>query len=871
MKNNESRESLNDEFWEILDESSNESMDALLKRRRGMSADGDRPEKDEEKTAGLPVEQAGDELPFSHKKGIGEEEAEADVLSDYKASALFCGGSSSPPNREAMEGIPLAEGEREPSDQDNAETSNPSSVELHEVGSLAPGSDEKKSKLSGISDDFFSDSEDGLFPVRKRERASEVLSSQKNQGALRPSSDGMDFLWDDEDEDFVVGGLSRLKVSEEPQKQEAQDYERTREFLTGGLDAVVLPGEHGKAEEKPNGCQEALAIGETRGSFTERQEPSSGEMKEHANDATHKASIAESLVAKTPVPRAGSRLDPLHGKSGVAETPQPAGHKTKYDPLRPKPLCRFVDNHLLTFCCTNQKRFSAQGQETSRNVVIASILAVDYKPPNISPGTFKEHVSTHPADSYSFVYRLLEMKNPDLDKMALLIGAPVPSYAHSDIAERAGINEVDEFMRLCFESKERALSYAVERRMWAFALLISNRDSAVVDGFLGSFANPPCVPFIRAMFSMPSDGFRLEGAWRAYFNMVFRSRDAALVESFIRQVSLQSHIDALFLVTVCHLLGAAEIDRYLELFSRNFEALRVLCYLESISRTIRGLDVLRYEYTMVLSEYDRPAAVAFYNSNKKCFRRELRERLDSVLSTKWSFGLRNVFDFGLKKILDVDYSSEKEADKSREPEQEREDGTNVGTYNGMELRPGMSAAAESRELLMKPVFKPKITRMGAEREAAKEKTMHPGNADESNESPEPAQHDEEKGADEAKAFLSKFNEDEELPAQKEAKPEKRDGSFFGFLNVFKRSPVHKVRIDADGDFKYDPATNKWISSAAQMRPPESPAMQPRSIPKPSLEGRRSDGQSLEGTYSSLYANKKSVENRGIPGAFGKKN
>lgn len=750
MQNNESKESLNDDFWKILSDSDEDEseIDALLRsRERGV-----------EKSSGKKEDIR--RLFAEESSGSDAENVESGVSEEWSTATL-------------------------------GNTTN-SRIGASTEESRAPASEKPASDLEGQSSE--SATPDGSRAVRK-------------------PMDEMDFLWDDDEEDFIVGKIGQMHIREECASQKPGD---------SPAEGSSPPPETVPEDASPESVCSELS-----------------------SSSNH-----EDVQLPEPVDEPAAPAEAVPAKCAPVEA--------KFNPLRPRPVSRFVCGSLLCTFMTSQRRFNKQGEAVQSSVNVSQWFRVEVRLPAIKPSAFASQAGSEADARYSQVHRLVQLKDPHVESILEIVPAAQPVYCREDVSFSMGQRQINAFVELCFKSEDRAFEYAMENEMWTFAMLLPRRGREAASMFLQTFCAAEYTPLLSALLDLPSSSLRLGGDWRMCLGQVLNAGNAALAHDFILQVHAKSCPDALFAALACHLLKIVDVGRYLPLFSRNFEALRILSYVEHVTKSVKNLDLLKYEFVLAAVEFDRMKAEEYFGANRKSFRRELSDSLCALLDTKRSFGLKSVFDFGLKKILNVEDLDEKDRVSVKRDEVVVE--TVPAIEEVKEARPaGGSEAPES-------VYIPPSSEVdGAESKGG----LYLGNqqsksfADFFNSRPEEAVRSE----DDTSLFLSRFAEDD---APKKEEPQKKNGSFFGFLNMFKKEPVHKVKIDADDDFRYDPVSKKWISSSASgSSVGEGAAMQPQRVPRP-VAG-NVPARVLDVDEGSMYANRKSAGNKSIPGSLSKKN
>lgn len=683
----------------------------------------------------------------------------------------------------------------------------------------------------------------------------------------RKSVDEMDFLWEDEDEDdeFImrgtssVSGVKRGEVCDGVENKEVSREEEERICET-------------VAEQPQMVCEE---------------HPDENAVNTLSGESGMKTVLPEAVEST------GEMCPREPGSDGGG--------------LRQRPVCKFVNGKVIGVVSRLQRRFNMQGEATENQVSMMQWYCMEYTLPEIKPSKFVSQLDTCGDERYSDVYRLVQLKDPHVSSVAEIVWSEEPRYAQRDICIKIDSSRINRFIGLCFRNRDEALEYAVSNDLWALGLLLLGRDRSVGTKFLETFCSPPYVPFVSAALGLPAGRFEVKDDWRRYFREVMSIGQAEVVDEFILQLSRRSIADTLFVVVSCHMLKVVDISRYLWMFSRNFEALRVLCYVEYVTQGIKDLDLLKYEFVSAGIEFERGKAEEYFQTNRKYFRKELHESLRGVFETKWSFGLKNVFDFGLRKILDVEEVDEKKDGGVERSERGDGETSTVGTRvpvsrlnfkmkTAAKTVPGESRdgrpldeKGEERSVEGKKMYSlsgneamlrhEEIEQSGVETsmEASRaqggrrEQERLYSNDQQSKSLADLLNEDrgerETRSEDDASLFLSRFSEEE----PKETEKPQRSSSFFGFLNVFKKEPVHKVKIDAGDDFRYDPVSGRWISKTTSGGGTgSSPVLKPREIPKPAAGGSRGSTYEVDDKETSMYANRKSVESRGIPGVLNKK-
>ncbi|AFN83632.1 hypothetical protein EROM_090140 [Encephalitozoon romaleae SJ-2008] len=701
------------------------------------------------------------------------------------------------------------------------------------------------------------------------------------------SVDEMDFLWDDDDdEEFIVGEVTNMNIEKGPSNDE-DDFKSTTDSLKH---ASYVAEEHVKKDEE-----------------------------EQEDSMEHEKPDSEDSVTKPP-------LKPLN---------------SKMDPMKPKPLARFVCGSLLTVFMSSQKRFNMQGEAIQNYINISQWYRLDYVLPDIKPSNFIASRNNRD-DRYQHVYELIQLKTPSIDSITSIVSTSRPAYCSRDINRSVSAENMNKLIGLCMEDPDKALEYAIENEIWEAGILLSKWTKDIGNRFLEKYCDSPYAQLISSALGFSRCPFKFHGDWKKYIREVLSTRNADVNNDFIMQVFGVSVPDALFVVLASYFLGVIDINKYLWMFSKNFEVLNILCYVEYTGRSVKDIDILKYEFVSTGIEFDRTKAEEYFKANRKCFRKELGGDLDSVFETRWSFGLKSVFDFGIKKILNVD-SLEDDPKKIEAPvssdvsleatSQELasrcdlgsripslssksdamlsiSDSKVIGIDAKFEKREavnevlkveesGKPSAGEYEQILkVSEIKKNGIYSLPQEEILLKHDEGETKAKDEElsvNSMPcdikernnlymdtkqsksfadffEGNKREEEvRSEDDTSLFLSRFIDDEPSDPGTKKKEQKKSGSFFGFLNVFKKEPVHKAKIDIDDDFRYDPVEKKWVGGTSnESKKGDSPVLKPREIPKPKMGMGIPTKGGLDMNVTSMYANRKSAGNKSIPGVLSKK-
>lgn len=828
MQNNESKESLNDDFWKIMSDSDEDAsgIDMILRSKGNKKSSGAEASASEE--------------------FVTKDESEMCRDGNEEPAHVSIGTLDKSPVVETGNTIALNSG---------------AGVLMDEQNNNVPEGFRGRNEASIISSrERKDDKGDDLRPPSMKESLTPRESS-------RMSVDEMG-LWDDsEEEEFMIGRMNQMNV----RSNECAD-------VSSGIEENL---------QKKKALPEAVV-------------PSPHVPEMRVSDDISMVSNAESILEPS-----AECIDT--SCSSELTTPQ----ETKFDPLKAKPVSKFVCGNLITALKTSQKRFNIQGKATQNDVNLTQWYRINYELPEIKPSSFLSQLGTSADDRYVHVYKLVQLKDPHVEGIMDIISETKPIYAHTGISNRVDGSNINEFVDLCFKSEDRAFEYAMKNEMWAFALLLPRRGREAVAEFINRFCDPSYVPFLSSVLDISPPSLKLSEDWRKYMRQLLSVKNSVLVHDFILQVSDRSIPDALFVTLSCHFLRLIDINQYLWIFSKNFEALRILCYVEYCSKCIEELDLFKYEFISVGIEFDKAKAEEYFNMNKKCFRRELSDNLRPLFDTRWSFGFKSVFDFGLKKILDVDDATLESERSDVKVESERSDAMPVAEGTKTEPSPFINAKApiQGSNIGSASILSAYESGNGEVVEDTNGKKMYSLPRDESVPS-NCAQQEEQKklcvnalssgsretnglyagnhqsksfadffnsdkpekeirSEDDTSLFLSKFTEND-VP-EKADKPAIKTGSFFGFLNMFKKEPVHKVRIDSDDDFKYDPVSKKWISTSTNGNTENSPVLKPQAIPMPILRDRKPNTGNFDVDEMSVYAGRKSAGNRSIPGALNKKN
>lgn len=695
------------------------------------------------------------------------------------------------------------------------------------------------------------------------------------------SVDEMDFLWDD-DEEFIVGEVANMSIEKGPSNDE-DDFKS----MAGSLKHTsYVTEEHDVKDE-------------------EVQEDSIG----------HEKSDSEDSDTEPPL-----KLQ-----------------KDKMDPMKPKPLGRFVCGSLLTVFMSSQKRFNMQGEAVQNYINISQWYRLDYVLPDIKPSNFIASRNNRD-DRYRHVYKLIQLKTPSIDSITRIVSASRPAYCNRDINRSVSAEDMNKLIGLCIEDPDKALEYAIENEIWEAGILLSKWTKDIGNRFLEKYCDSTYAQLISSALGFSRCPFKFHGDWKKYIREVLSTRNADVNNDFIMQVFDGSVPDALFVALASYFLGVIDINKYLWMFSKNFEVLNILCYVEYTGRSVKDIDILKYEFVSTGIEFDRTKAEEYFKANRRCFRKELGSDLDSVFDTRWSFGLKSVFDFGIKKILNVDSleddpkkteASVSEEATSQELTSRCSLGSRISSFNSKSdailsisdsKTIGIDAKFEKKEpanevLKVEENDKPSI---GEDEQALKVSEIKKSSIYSLPQEEIPLKHDERetkvkdeelsvnsmpcdikernnlymdtkqsksfadffesnkregevRSEDDTSLFLSRFIEDEPSDLGTKKKEQKKSGSFFGFLNVFKKEPVHKAKIDVDDDFRYDPVEKKWVGGTSnESKKGDGPVLKPREIPKPKMGTGTPGKGELDMNVTSMYANRKSAGNKSIPGVLSKK-
>jgi len=773
---------------------------------------------------------------------------------------------------------------------------------------------EDDTEVSIESMDEGSDVLDGSWA--KETKKEHVEDSQKTC-----SVDDMGFIWDD-DEEFVLGASkNNMKIHEKngtsngPEKMGADDkyavqlnarHEVMNEVCENIYEESICSALINENDEMYDEIKEEDTETNTHDEIAEMQENSDKYTEcVHANGGVNvmKGEIEDGALKNEGV----NKQEDMQSVSnrhirGVSSC-------KKANIMMPKPLVKFICGTVFTVWKSSQKRFNMQGEAVMASINVSQCYRLEYVIPSIKRSEFERWMKEGGAGDYRDVYAFLRLKNPCVESIANIVYSTRPVYCESDVCWKVEAECINEFVRLCFVDEEKAFEYALEKEMWGLGIMLPNNGQEIKKKAIERMMNPSCVPFVSVALGESYSCLKMSGEWKRYLREVLLLKNREICHDFIMEVYKCGAADALFVVLACHVVGIVDASKYLWMFSRNFEAIGALCYAESVYKPIQDLDILKYEFVCVGMEFDKAKAEEYFNANRKCFRKELTVNIGPQLDSKWSFGLKSVFDFGIKKILNVDSFEESPSEMPS-----RHGGlqlsTSAGCFDGKslslkEIERALQAddnqesvgainvigAAESvynnDKIAEVCIRRPETLLSENEHVPAampcvsSESGMESRNENDKlfvDECPKSfADFFEEQNATcpedvkDTGAFLSKFAIEEDGAEMKEEKVPKKAGgsSFFGFLSMFKKESIHKVSIDVDDDFKYDPIEKKWIGGTpSKANGEETAAMRSRSIPKPSSGG--SNERCVDTTdtsVASVYANRRRVDRKGIPGTF----
>ncbi|TBU16205.1 hypothetical protein CWI40_040140 [Ordospora colligata] len=737
------------------------------------------------------------------------------------------------------------------------------------------------------------------------------------------SVDDMGLIWDD-DEEFVFGAstdsmkiIEQNKVINEPEKMEV-DYE----YIIDSNDKYKMMNEvcesmheepiynalmnendemyHDEAKEE---SVVELDINNEENGIQASDEDIHGNQDVGVNDKYNEHDTVNAIQTEIKDDVLNKHDEIWNASNNKCIRTVPSCKKMNI--MMPKPLVKFICGTVFTVWKSSQKRFNMQGEAVMTSINVSQCYRLDYVIRGIKRSEFEARMNEESVREYRDIYSLLRLKNPCVESIANIVWSMKPVYCESDICWKVEAECINEFFRLCFVDEDKAFEYALEKEMWGFGIMLPNRGQEMKKKAIERMMKPSCIPLVSAAIGEPYSCLKVSGEWKKYIREVLQLKNCEVCHNFIMEVYNCGVTDALFVVLACHIVGIADASKYLWMFSKNFDAIGALCYAEGVGKPIQDLDILKYEFVCVGMEFDKVRAEEYFNANKKCFRKELAANFGPQLDSKWSFGLKSVFDFGIKKILNVDSFEEspseipirhgglqmpmakscfngnslslKEIEKSLHVYDEQESvgliGTEQSTCSNEKIveesskRPAALTSNNENVPLQTPCVS---SQSKIESKNEKDKLFV-------DESPKSFADffDEQNAAcpedlKDAGAFLSKYAIEEDTVETKEEKAPKKAGgsSFFGFLSMFKKESIHKVNIDVDDDFKYDPIEKKWVGGTTKTNGGETPVMRSRSIPKPSSGG--ASEQSTEKADESVifaYANRRRVDGKGIPGTF----
>ncbi|KAF9760815.1 hypothetical protein NGRA_3011 [Nosema granulosis] len=572
---------------------------------------------------------------------------------------------------------------------------------------------------------------------------------------------------------------------------------------------------------------------------------------------------------------------------------QPVSKKIDFNSQ--KPIAFTLSRFILSYSTFKQKRRNQQGEYIDKETNVYAFYEFQLCP-KIPPSISLENISQL---EYENIVKILSLKDYHVDSICAVLKVKDVVYSNKQYVEANDYPDINTVIDLCLVDKKMAVDYACKKNMWAFALLISNNSPDVVRRFFENTIDQKMASLALGVFGKegPED-LVFDSDWKKYLKHILRLPFGDIHLKFIGKLSTEDS-DSLYTFLVClHILNIANIGDFSELYAKNFYMLQIAMFLDKHVCSVKGIDVLMYQYITVLYEWDKKAAEEFYKENKKAFKNDLQRSLDEVFNVAGGWGLRDVINFGISKILNVEEEKKPTSTDVRsstlpclnrvklssiKPITKETNTQKVNKPIGFKKMPVSQKQAVSNleDSIEKNTVEPEKNNL---EDLIEKNTVEPEkNTVDSKSLYSDQQHaksfadilDLEKPhkeittEDDTSLFLSKYNIDDTetgLKKKKEVKDEeKQESSFFSMFNIFKKN-VYKVDLQASDDIKYDPVTKKWVSGSTPSVPQEVKKAVPKSIPLPSKVAK----PNIDLKNMPKYANKKPTGKVAIPGVGTKK-
>lgn len=911
MKRSSSKESLNDYFWDDLDETSGEQIEksilSLLTKSRAVqdnegklqseSASDFVASQDLDQMQGRGTSDVGTAHDFGGAASDGDVIAESpscEVSADNegmvykldKASMeeLLYGDDASGMKEPAQEaaGV-LAQEHVAVEKEENENTSFPSTTMEAKQKTVGPSEDNNE-----LPNSFWGNEEDGTdFETKlsllalnaKSERDSEyssLLSKLSTDAFLCSMSEASRGTQD-------AGGAKESKLSP-PSNLEKKHLAKP----------AAAHDQNTEREQKAQTKDGRDGVGE----------------EVRGNIAGLKTKVAEKTHDKGNAHSAASEREVLIPKSGSMDSvPDDSGFN-----FGEYPRIVYLQGRQLVAHPTKQKRLDIKsGTEREFVSTLFTFFTLDYNLPSIVDLNCAPIVESEPMLSILF------SKDVTIDRIVDVLGVERVKYVVSDIGNAEG--DANELVEMFFLNREVAIKHALACRQWALALFLSH-NTRHQDEVIKEFSmhlNPILHPFF--MCGEMSDN------WKQTFSLLLRNPQNHLIDMLI---SRAHGVELLHAVLSFYFIHSRQFSSRLLFNNFYFLKLALRYGIEP-----ENLDMLILRYLRVMQEEGKEDVSKVYNKYKG------RKGVSKWEPKKsWLEGIRSAVEKGISRIVGVDEDTVqqggcREDARSRLPDNQRAgigQNSEHGHYEHRSVHFSEHARSEDRTFHALESGQHKSTYSHDKQQRTKYLQQAEAGANDANAaghlyyqgtSPSAGEKMESKHVDTAadaealqssavlhkeeaesgtclpkaqeaskyssagtgaeqhapKACGSVYRSDmrsqscadlrslvpadilqeDDAPERNAKKEDEKKPGFFSRFSLFSRKKTYKVNLNTSEDFRYDPATKKWTGSSSPHESPSSPVPVKKEAPRPAMASAKKISIALDGSIKSRYTNNVNVE------------
>lgn len=922
MNRSSSKESLNDYFWDDLDETSGEQTDksilSLFTKSRAIPDDDNKLKKG---SGGNFVASQG---LVQMRNNDTNDAGSAHVLGSAKGAIKTISESSS----SSFDNTPLSGGEVSADNEGIAQK-----LDENSMGELLSGGGVSGRKEPVYEATSFFTQEHAVAEKKENEHRSSLSSTMEAErkivGLSEDSNELPNSFWGNEEEgaDFEtkMSLLTLNAKSEEDSEyssllsklsteaflcsmsevlgsaQDAASLKESEQTQSSGLEKKGLarstePHDHNVANEptlQEKGSRDSVGE-ETRENVVVLEKKMASENTDN-KDVCNASSERETLI-----PKSGGR-DLVSDDSGFNFG------------LYPRIL--YLQGRQLVAHPTKRKRLDINsGTEREFVSTFFTFFVLNYNLPSIVDLNCAQIVEREP------ILSILFSRDVTIDKIIDALDLKRIKYVVSDIGNSKG--DANELVEMFFLNREVAIKHALESRQWALALFLSH-NTRHQDEVIKEFSrhlNPILHPFFGCG--------EMTGNWKQTFSLLMRNPQDRLIDILI---SRTHGTELLFAVLSFYFIHSRKFST--RLFFNNFYFLKLaLCY----GIEPENLDILILRYLKVMQEGGKDDVSKVYNKYKG---RKGVSQWEPKRS--WLEGIKSAVEKGISRIVGADEDIVQQGgccqdtllvnpdnqlvSNNKNPGYRHHEHRSVHFNKQEDSKDQASHALDSMQhkssyshdkkkrtekylQQAEPVASTFDTRghlycqgvLPSTNEKLANKRMdsisdvnplensallHKEEVESSSCLQEtqraseckPSVIDAEQHAPKAWGSVYKddmrsqscidlgslvpadiLQEDEVLEKNGKIEEEKKRG-FFSRFSLFSKKKTYKVNISSSEDFKYDPDTKKWTGSSSTHESSSFPIPVKKETPKPVMVNTKKIGIALDGSIKSRYTNNVNVE------------